>query len=222
MCATLVGHALLFWTEAFWQGKHFFFVFPRSHGFFFFLYCINVTWWTRAFIFDTCWRNLFFACVLWQGEILCHVAHFFFFFFSLFDARWPDWCEAGFYAWNGKEKKKDGKTFVRGVKTTRKFCKGNHWVDHQIPTSSNPARTGMPAAFPTLLLHEACAVGWLAGNTAGRPYARSACSVSKETNYLQSFSNKFTCIPFPKGPLFSCEQLLFIASMTACCVHTGR
>lgn len=29
----------------------------------------------------------------------------------------------------GMEKKKDGKRFVRGVKTKRKFFKGNHWVD---------------------------------------------------------------------------------------------
>lgn len=29
----------------------------------------------------------------------------------------------------GMEKKKDGKRFVRGVKTKRKFCKANHWVD---------------------------------------------------------------------------------------------
>lgn len=29
----------------------------------------------------------------------------------------------------GMEKKKDGKRFVRGVKTKRKFFEGNHWVD---------------------------------------------------------------------------------------------
>lgn len=52
------------------------FVFPPPSFF-----CINVKWWTRAFIFDTCWRNFFLcerACVPWQCGAFCHDTQFFF------------------------------------------------------------------------------------------------------------------------------------------------
>lgn len=52
-------------------------------------------------------------------------ALFFFFFYLMLD----DLIDARLDFMRGMEKKKDGKRFVRGVKTKRKFFEGNHWVD---------------------------------------------------------------------------------------------
>lgn len=49
----------------------------------------------------------------------------FFFLYLMLD----DLIDARLDFMRGMEKKKDGKRFVRGVKTKRKFCKANHWVD---------------------------------------------------------------------------------------------
>lgn len=72
------------------------FVFPPLP----FFYCINITRWTRAFIFDTCWRNFFFCvCVCVCACVgVCPMTrwcllprHTFFFFFRMLDDLM--WCE---------------------------------------------------------------------------------------------------------------------------------
>lgn len=66
-----------------------------------------------------------YARLVTRCRLLPCCAHFFFFFYLMLD----DLIDARLDFMRGMEKKKDGKRFVRGVKTKRKFFEGNHWVD---------------------------------------------------------------------------------------------
>lgn len=78
----------------------------------------------------------------------------------------------------------------------------------------------MPAAFPALLLPEACAVAWLGGHKADRPISRCSCSVPKETVTLCRVSPISSVVfPFPKALSSVANGCCLIASMTVRCTR---